>query len=208
MRRARRGGRLTASRRWFPHRGGASQSSPALRLGPCIQSTRLQQCLRTSAFRTLKVGCASRRPLHHTTASRSERRRQTMSCRVPDRPTHSMTARGRDGEGHALRSPGSPPGKRLDHAQCPNFDNRGCRRRNWERAALRQPACSARYRVRPSAAAAAIRAVLQVDAVASGEGGGLSGTAQALGRHYGLAGGRRAELDRWAIMTLAARART
>lgn len=188
MRRARRGGRLTASRRWFPHRSGASQSSPALRLGPCIQSTRLQQCLRTSAFRTLKVGRASRRLLHHTTASRSERRRQTMSCRVPDRPTHSMTARGRDGEGHVLRSPGSPPGKRLDHAQCPNFDNRGCRRCNWERAALRQPACSARDRVRPSAAAAAIRAVLKVHVVAAGEGWRIPCAGEAVGRHHGVAG--------------------
>lgn len=84
---------------------------------------------------------------------------------------------------------------RLDHVRCSsaNPDARNGRYRDF--ASARRRARTARHRIRAAATAASLRSVLEVDALAAGEGGGISGTCEAFEWHYSLESRRSSQLD-------------
>ncbi len=133
-------------------------------------------------------------------ASLLERRLQSRSSRVPDRPTLPMTVRGRDREGHVRSAPGPAAGKETDHAQdlqlLPSVardpHRRGCGRAGATCRALTRASSD---RLRAPAIAPAIRAVLQVHPLAARQGRGVPRADPTLRRNHGMAGGGCSSLD-------------
>ena len=175
--------------------------------------------LNSPAGRVAVVTCMTRRPgaipvqesvaLHpkrpiaaqpNISASLLERRLQSRSSRVPDRPTLPMTVRGRDREGHVRSAPGPAAGKETDHAQdlqlqpsvAPDPHRRG---RGSSGAACRALTRASSDRLRAPAIAPAIRAVLQVHPLAARQGRGVPRADPTLRRNHGMAGGGCSSLD-------------